>query len=113
MPGVKCPPPRNVKMQDLTPILQKILRKKNVRKAVLFGSAARGTDTGKSDLDLMIIHETTKRFFDRFDEFDEIYDVVKGRAVDLLIYTPEELKAIADRPFIKRILEEGRTIYER
>ncbi len=48
---------KNAKFKDLTLILQKILREKNVRKAVLFGSAARGTDSGKSDLDLMILDE--------------------------------------------------------
>lgn len=93
--------------------IRRILGEKKVHKAILFGSSARGMDTRKSDLDLLIVHDTSKRFFDRFDDFDEIYDVVKGRAVDLLIYTPEELQAISCRPFIKHILEEGRTIYER
>lgn len=100
---------KNAKFKDLTPVFKKM----NVHKAVLFGSAARGTDTQKSDLDLMIVYETTKRFFNRFEEFDEIHDIVNGMAVDLLIYTPEELKAISHRPFIKRILKEGSTIYER
>jgi predicted nucleotidyltransferase len=107
---------RDVKFQDLAfnlDRIRKILSEKKVCKAILFGSAASGRDTRKSDLDLLIVHETSKRFFDRFDEFDEIYDVMKGRAVDLLIYTPEELQAISYRPFIKRIFEEGRTIYER
>jgi predicted nucleotidyltransferase len=100
---------QNAKNKDLTPIF----RKRNVCKAILFGSAARGSDTRRSDLDLLIVQETTKRFFARFDEFDEIHEVMKGRAVDLLIYTPEELLSISCRPFIKRILAEGKTIYER
>ena len=93
--------------------IRRILRNKNVCKAILFGSAARGQDTRKSDLDIMIIRDTGKRFFDRFDEFNEIFEVAKGRGVDLLIYTPEELQAIMHRPFIKRIPAEGKTIYER
>ncbi len=90
-----------------------VLERNGVLKAVLFGSASSDTATQKSDIDLMILMETTKRFFDRFDDFDQIYDIAKGNAVDILIYTPDELKAISHRPFIKRILENGRTIYER
>ena len=93
-------------------LLAPIFRQNNVRKVVLFGSASRESLTKKSDLDLMIIKETSKRFFDRYEEFDEIYTLIKNRAIDLLIYTPEELKNISHRPFIKRILKEGKSIYE-
>jgi predicted nucleotidyltransferase len=93
-------------------LLAPIFRQNKTIKAVLFGSASRGSLTKKSDLDLLIIMETQKRFFDRYDEFNEIYSLIKNRAVDLLIYTPEELKNISHRPFIKRILKEGKLIYE-
>jgi len=93
-------------------LLAPIFRQNNVIKVVLFGSASRGSLTKKSDLDLMIIKETPKRFFDRYEEFDEIHALIKNRAVDILIYTPEELKNISHRPFIKRILKEGKSIYE-
>lgn len=98
----------NVFRRLLTPIF----RQNNVIKVVLFGSASRGALTKKSDLDLMIIKETPKRFFDRYEEFDEIHALIKNRAIDILIYTPEELKNISHRPFIKRILKEGKSIYE-
>jgi len=68
--------------------------------------------TRKSDLDLMIGKDTAKRFFDRYKEFDGIHDLIKDRAVDMLIYTPEELKKISHRPFVRKMLEEGITIYE-
>ena len=98
----------NVFRRLLTPIF----RQNNVIKVVLFGSASRGALTKKSDLDLMIIKETPKRFFDRYEEFDAIHALIKNRAIDILIYTPEELKNISHRPFIKRILKEGKSIYE-
>jgi len=60
----------------------------------------------------MIIMESEKRFFDRYDAFDEIIEIMKGTTVDLLIYTPKELESIAHRRFIKGILSEGKTIYE-
>ena len=93
-------------------LLAPIFRQNSVIKVVLFGSVSRGSGTRKSDLDLMIIKETGRRFFDRYDEFDEIHALIKNRAVDILIYTPEELKNISHRPFIKKILEEGKSIYE-
>ena len=99
-------------LNDLQKLLAPFFKEKGVIKAVLFGSAARGSETKKSDLDFMIIKQTEKRFFKRFEEFDEIHNIIKNRAVDLLIYTPEELKNISHRPFIKKILEEGKLIYE-
>ena len=89
-----------------------IFRRNKVFKAVLFGSAASDTETKKSDIDLMIIMETDKRFFDRYDAFDEIAEIMRGSSVDLLIYTPQELENISHRPFIRKILLEGKTIYE-
>jgi hypothetical protein len=60
----------------------------------------------------MIITETDKRFFERYEQFDRVHDIINDRAVDLLIYTADELSRISHRPFIKQILSEGETIYE-
>lgn len=89
-----------------------IFRRNEVSKAVLFGSAARDDETKKSDIDLMIVMKTDKRFFDRYDAFDDISEIMKGASVDLLIYTPQELESISHRPFIRKILSEGKIIYE-
>jgi hypothetical protein len=60
----------------------------------------------------MIVKDTDKRFFSRYDEFNEIFELIENIAIDLLIYTPEELEKISHRPFIRKIIEEGRVIYE-
>lgn len=86
--------------------------KAGVKKAILFGSCAQDSETKRSDIDLVIIKETSKRFFDRYDEFNAIYDLMPNMAIDLLIYTPEELEDIFHRSFIKRILKEGKILYE-
>ena len=99
-------------LQKVTEILAPVFSNRPVRKAIVFGSWARGSMSKKSDLDLVIVTETQKRFFDRFDDFVAIYDALKGMAVDILIYTPEEFEAISHRAFIKTILKEGWTIYE-
>lgn len=92
----------------LTPTLREL----RVAKAILFGSASRGTKSRKSDIDILLVVETEERFFDRYGRFEEIYAKLKGRSVDMLIYTPSELERIAHRPFIRRILAERKTIYE-
>jgi uncharacterized protein len=93
--------------------LRPLFKKNGVEKAVLFGSFARGTASKRSDIDILIIQETKKRFLDRFSEFSWLYDLLKGHAVDLLVYSPEELKRNAGRPFVKSVLSEGVVLYER
>jgi len=99
-------------IHNLRESLKPFFIKAHVKKVILFGSASRDLETRKSDLDLMIVMDTNKRFFKRYDEFEGIYDIISGRAVDLLIYTPDELKRIEHRRFIKNILEKGYMLYE-
>jgi predicted nucleotidyltransferase len=96
----------------LKEMLSPLFKENKVKKAILFGSFAKSSQTRKSDLDLMIITETDKRFFDRYEQFDKIHEIINDRAVDMLIYTAGELSSISHRAFIKRILSEGETIYE-
>jgi len=104
--------PTNPEIKILSKLLTPVFRKNGVEKALLFGAMARGTATRHSDIDLMIVMPTQKRFFDRYDLFNEIHDLIKRKSIDLLIYSPEELKAISHRSFIKKILDEGVTVYE-
>jgi predicted nucleotidyltransferase len=98
---------------DLASRLRPILEKYRVLKAIIFGSLARGEESRRSDLDLLVVQETDKHFLDRYDGLlEDIARVVPGRDVDVLIYTPAELIEMAQRPFIATILREGKTIYE-
>ncbi len=93
--------------------LRPILRRRGIRRAIVFGSLARGEATRRSDLDLILVWETERRFLDRYDELlAEIARAVPERDVDALIYTPEELARLSGRPFIATALREGKTIYE-
>ena len=100
---------------SLQTIQQKIipyLKARNVHKAIIFGSRARGTDTKMSDIDLLIVVETDQRWFKRFLEFEGLYDMFPKCHLELFIYTPNELQKIAHRPFMKSIMNEGVSIYE-
>ena len=85
---------------------------RRARKAIAFGSVARGEADAGSDLDLIIIADTPRPFFERFKDFAGLYEV--WPRLDLLIYTPEEFAHMVaeERPLIARALEEGVVVHE-
>jgi predicted nucleotidyltransferase len=90
-----------------------VLERYGVLTGILFGSVARGTQTARSDVDLVLVQRTSKRFLDRYDGILEaLYAAVRGADIDVLIYTPEEFSRIADRPFIRDVVGRGACIYE-
>lgn len=85
----------------------------DAEKAILFGSAARGETDPWSDIDLIVIKQTDKRFLDRLEE---VIDAIQPDfAFDVLVYTPEEFERMRSEgnPLITRALEERQVIYER
>lgn len=97
--------------QELERIMPDIISL-DVEKIILFGSLNSGMVNASSDIDLIIVKRTEKKFIDRLDEF---YAVIKPRfAIDMLVYTPEELDEMKDsNQFIKFALENGRVLYEK
>jgi predicted nucleotidyltransferase len=81
-----------------------------VRRAILFGSLARGGVRGGSDLDLILIADSPEPFLERGARFYRA--LAPAVAMDLLVYTPEEFEAARDRLFFRRALAEGRVLYE-
>lgn len=55
---------------------------------ILFGSRARSDSDPHSDVDLIVVYRTDKRFLDRLDELYARWDL--PLAVDILAYTPDE-----------------------
>lgn len=93
---------------ELERILNRLKSDPSVRLVLLFGSLARGDARDHSDIDLIVVKETEKRFLDRLDEF---YDDAR-EAMDVLVYTPQEFEEMKERPFVKRALKEGKILYE-
>ncbi len=96
--------------------LQKVLagiRAYEPDKAVLFGSYARGDADEFSDLDVIVIKRTRKRFIDRAVELCEL--IRPTFALDVLIYTPQEIEQMLGEgnSFLETALSEGKVIYER
>ena len=92
--------------QRLAPYLRR------AQKAIVFGSVARGDADEWSDLDLVIVTDTTRPFLERYRDFEGLYDV--WPRLDLLIYTPAEFAQMQEegRSFIEHVLGEGLVIHE-
>jgi uncharacterized protein len=105
---------RQVKaIDDIIEGARPVFQKYGIRRAILFGSFAKGRHTHKSDIDLILIQETDKRYFDRFDGIlSDLHQNLRGRDIEVFIYTPQEFDSISDRRFIRRALAEGQVIYE-
>lgn len=81
-------------------------------KVILFGSFVSGMVHEESDLDLVIIKETSKRPIDRQVE---VYGLVKPEVgIDLFIYTPREFRELQSMGFslAKEIVGKGKVLYE-
>ncbi len=87
-------------------------RVRRARKVIAFGSVARGDADRWSDLDLIIVAETARPFFERFKDFSGLYDI--WPRLDLLIYTPQEFQRMLNEgnPLIARAVAEGVVLYE-
>jgi predicted nucleotidyltransferase len=65
----------------------------DVQKVILFGSLATGKVGKSSDLDLIIVKKSDKKFLDRMDEFYEKLD--SKVSMDIMVYTPEEFERMS------------------
>ena len=90
-----------------------MLRRYSISRAIVYGSYARREATAHSDIDLILVQRTRKRFLDRYKGLlRDLTKAAKGPSVEPLIYTRQELEQMKDRPFIRAALQEGIVIYE-
>ena len=90
----------------------RLVRELEPERIVLFGSWARGTATRRSDIDLCVIWKTDLSPLDRIGK---VLVLLKDapRPIEAVVYTPEELVRMEESPFIRRIVKEGKVLYER
>lgn len=96
-------------------IVAKLVEEYAPHMVILFGSYAYGLPHPDSDIDLLIIKDTKKRFLDRWVEVHRILtDMHPSIPLGTLILTQEELEnriAKGDQ-FITGILDKGKRLYE-
>lgn len=83
------------------------------QKIFLFGSLASGHVHEWSDLDLVVIKQTNKRFLDRISEVLELTSPKVG--CDIIVYTPTEFDQMAStgNSFIRdEIGSRGKVLYD-
>jgi hypothetical protein len=100
--------------EALTVIVQRLVPALHPHKIIVFGSYIYGAPSPDSDLDLLVIVDTSARPVDRYLR---VSILLRPRPfpLDILIKTPEEIKQafIQGDPFIVEILTQGRVLYER
>lgn len=101
----------------LSQIVEDIKNKYNPEKVILYGSFAYGTPDENSDIDLLIIKETSERPLDRMTFVHRLVDIRDSSypAFSPIVLTSEEIRKrleIRDQ-FIEEILTKGETLYAR
>jgi predicted nucleotidyltransferase len=99
--------------KELNRIVDITIKEYQPEKIVLFGSIAEGKIHEWSDIDMLIIKDTSLRPIDRCLE---LFRLIQPRVgVDLFIYTPDEVKTLLDEQysFLLNILKRGKVMYEK
>ncbi|MHC4442099.1 MAG: nucleotidyltransferase domain-containing protein [Planctomycetota bacterium] len=95
-------------------ILDKLITDYAPEKVILFGSYASGNPRPDSDIDLLIIKDTTERFIDRWITIRRILsDPERTVGLETIVLTPDEISkrlAVGDQ-FISGIFKTGEVLY--
>ena len=95
-------------------VLQRLVAEYAPQRVILYGSYARGEPGPDSDIDLLIIKQTSARFLDRWTSVRRILSGTHPAIpIDTLVLTPEELDTRLARGdlFLAEILEKGEVLY--
>jgi len=98
---------------ELRRIVQILSEQYTPRRILLFGSLTTGRVEEWSDIDLVIIKETDRKFLDRIRD---VMQLVKPRVgIDILVYTPDEFAQMSQQRALvgAEIVTKGKVLYER
>jgi predicted nucleotidyltransferase len=98
---------------ELARIVDELVATYAPNRIILFGSAATGRAQLWSDLDLVLVCDTSLRFLDRIK--DVLMRLKPRVGLDVLVYTPQEFDQLClDRSFFRdEIVGRGQVLYER
>ncbi len=100
--------------QEIERIVRRIAEGYRPLKVILFGSSAYGEVTDDSDIDLLIVKETSDRFIDRWVAVRELLaDSTRRIPVEPIVITPNELHQRLARgdQFFQEIVARGKLVY--
>ena len=94
-------------------VVRRIVATAHPKRIILFGSRARGDARPDSDVDLLVIADSTKP---RYRRAAPLYGVLSDILIpmDILVYTPEEVREWSEvrQAFVTTAIREGRVLYE-
>jgi predicted nucleotidyltransferase len=96
---------------DLDSLVQQLCTMPEVQMVILFGSYAAGRRDLFTDLDILVVMQSPLDFVTRSAALAR--RLRAGVALDLVVYTPEEMEQMRHRPFVRHILKTGKVLYER
>ena len=104
-------------MQDeeiIQTIVSRIAETIHPQKIILFGSWARGERGPHSDIDILVIQESSQPRPQRYAQVRRLFWGM-GLAMDILVYTPEEFERYQSVPgsFTYTVAQEGKVLYAR
>lgn len=95
---------------QINSITSQLIKKYKPQKIILFGSYVYGEPTQESDVDLLVIANTNKKFHERVQEVRTF--LPKDRPFDLIVLTPSEYqKTRMKNALILEIESKGKVIY--
>lgn len=99
--------------KELARIIETLKREYQPQKILLFGSLVTGRTGPWSDIDLLLVKQTNKRFVERLKEVALLTQPRVG--VDFFVYTPGEFDEMSKEPNSfqhREMLEKGRVLYD-
>jgi predicted nucleotidyltransferase len=103
-----------VSQADIEHVAREIGEAADAERVILFGSYANGHASESSDVDLLVIADSTEP---RHKRSRDLYRRLGSQRIplDILVYTPAEVRDNAQTPvsFVAQVLREGRTVYGR
>ncbi|MDR3283163.1 MAG: nucleotidyltransferase domain-containing protein [Candidatus Methanoplasma sp.] len=80
-----------IEKRQIERVVRRIVEDFDPKLVLIFGSVAKGTDDGDSDLDLMVVMDSDQSFVMRTADVRFSIGIVDF-SIDLLVYTPEEFE---------------------
>jgi predicted nucleotidyltransferase len=99
--------------ETLPAAVERIALELNPEKIILFGSYAYGNPTPDSDVDLLVVMETSDSHTERYLK---VARLLRPRQfpVDIIVKTPQEVeKEYSNNFIIREIVNKGKILYER
>ena len=93
-------------------VLEQIVEKFKPQKIILFGSYARGDFRPESDVDLLVVMETSLRDVQQAIQISQEIDYRFG--LDLIVHTPKYMEERIEMGdwFLRDVLKEGKVLYD-